>query len=478
MSDKIKKSKDKSSKKDLLKGSNLIEMLNHLMSHLAMPQPDMPSALKMIPLGHEINDEDFDDTDPVISKFKDMDGCQGVMRIIKLEPSQAIERLSNNIMELQNIRKASNLINIRKAFEAIKDFSFENSGSEQLKAVKLLDELYNNSENEQEKFAFAKAKRAVLAGNAEYIDAAAYRLQNVFANNVKNTNTRLAFIESGRTPEGVPYLKCPKARHQLGNAIDMPITSCRDNCIDSRTTQDGKVTCAYQDWLKTAADNHINVIARLDEMHPEDNQTNRLNLKDGERFNPSSLAIDTMTFEARMEEKLKQIKSKTKPINENIEGRLEDPKLLTGHQGLVGEGNMEDRLRKPVVASRSGIDPDEEINFGAQLEAKRDKLFVEKPIDERLEDASESNLGRHGEQKERAQDMNRAAWNLTKNTKVSPESDDTLGKQVSTRHESDEKADKTLSELLADAEFYYDDDEMEALCSTLEELLSEHHKGL
>jgi len=477
MSEKTK-TKDKSGKKDLLKGDNLIQMLSHLMGHLSMPKPDLSSALKLVPFGSEIHDEDFDPEDPIISKFKDMDGCNGVMRIIKLEPVQALERLSNNIMELQNVRKATNLINIRKAFESIKDFSFENSGAKQIEAVKILDELFDNASSDEERFAFSKAKRAVLAGSPEQIDAAAFRLQRVFAQNVTPSNTRLAFIESGRTPEGVPYLKCPKARHQLGNAIDMPITSCRDNCIDSRTTQDGRVSCAYQDWLKTAADNHINVISRLDEVHPEDNEINRLNLKDGERFNQRSLAIDAMTFEARMAEKLKQIKSKTKPSDANIEAQLEDSKLLTGHQGLVEKGNMENRLRNPVVASRAGIDPDEEINFGAQLEEKRQKLFVDKPIDERLEDASESNLGRHGEPTERPQDMNRKAWNLTKNTKVDSESEDNLGEQIATRHETDENSDKTLSELLADAEFYYDDDEMEALCSTLEELLSEHHKGL
>jgi hypothetical protein len=66
---------------------------------------------------------------------------------------------------------------------------------------------------------------------------------------------------------------------------------------------------------------------------------------------------------------------------------------------------------------------------------------------------------------------------LSKKTKVDPASDETLGEQVMTRHESDEDADMTLEQLLADAEHYYDDDEMEALVSTLEELLSKSHKG-
>jgi hypothetical protein len=36
---------------------------------------------------------------------------------------------------------------------------------------------------------------------------------------------------------------------------------------------------------------------------------------------------------------------------------------------------------------------------------------------------------------------------------------------------------ETIEELLADAEHYYSDDEMEVLVSTLEELLSKQHKG-
>jgi hypothetical protein len=381
---------------------------------------------------------------------------------------------------MEQIRTASKLINIRKAFETVKDFSFENSGSKQVKAIEFLDRLQNLTSSDSERYAFAKAKRAVLSGDAEQIDAAAYRLQSVFASEVKHPNVRVAFYENPRAQDEEPYQLCPKARHQVGHAVPMPVSSCRDNCIDSRITRDGKVSCAYQDWLERAADNHINVINRLDEVHPEDNAKNRLNLKDGERFNPQSMAIDLMTFEQRMADKLKNLKDskKSKSTDKNIEARLDEKSVLTGHQGLVGEGNMEDRLRKPVIASKAGINPEEEISFGAQLEAKRQKLYVDKTINDRLEEVSEPNLGRHGEPTERIQDVNvKKAWNLTKNTKVDSTKDENIGVQITTRHETDEDDDSTLEELLADAEHYYDDDEMEALVSTLEELLGKSHKG-
>jgi malate/lactate dehydrogenase len=140
---------------------------------------------------------------------------------------------------------------------------------------------------------------------------------------------------------------------------------------------------------------------------------------------------------------------------------------------------MENRLRKPTVASKhEGIDPSEEISFGAQLDAKRAKLYVDKPVNERLDEASEPNLGHHGEPEERMQDLSaRMAWNQSKFNKVDTESEDTFGKQLVTRHEVDEETAKTIEELLADAEHYYSDDEMEVLLSTLEELLSKQHKG-
>ena len=473
---------------DKIDGVKLLDMLkavlpalvNHISNHdHDDAKSNEKAAMPFMPFSEL--EEDLDHGDPMVSKFQnDMGGCDGMVKVVRMNPIMAAEKLANTINSLEQIKIASKLVNIRKAFETVKDFSFENTGSKQLKAVEILEKLQNLTDSDVERYAFTKAKRAVLSGNEGEIDAAAFRLQSVFASEVKHPNVRVAFYENPRAQDEEPYQLCPKARYQIGHAVPMPVSSCRDNCIDSRVTRDGKISCAYQDWLQTAADNHINVIARLDEVHPEDNAKNRLNLKDGERFNPASLAIDLMTFEQRMADKLNKIKDskKSKQVEKNIEARLGDKSVLTGHQGLVGEGNMEDRLRKPVIASKAGIDPEEEISFGAQLEAKRKKLFVEEPIQTRLDEVSEPNLGRHGEPQERIQDVNiKKAWNLSKKTKVNPESEETLGNQIVTRHEADEDEDMTLEQLLADAEHYYDDDEMEALVSTLEELLSKSHKG-
>lgn len=479
----MSKDKKDNTKHKHMDGMQLLDMLKSVLPALMefiSSNDNKTLNMPLMPLKN-LKDEDLDHEDPMVSSFnKDMGGCKG-LTVIELDPIMGAEKLAHTIENMEKVHYASKLVNLRKAFEVIKDFSFQNTGEKQIKALELLSKLEEQSQSDSEKYAFNKAKKAVLAGTEDQIDAAAYRLQKVFASNVKAPNLRVAFYENPRAQDEEPYQLCPKARHQVGHAVPMPISSCRDNCIDSRVTKDGKVSCAYQDWLKTAADNHINVINRLDEVHPETNAENRLNLKDGERFNERSMAIDHMTFEARMQEKLKNIKQskKTKTENDNIEAKLDNAKLLTGHQGLVGEGNMENRLRNPVIASKACIDPEEEISFGAQLEAKRNKaLFVDEPIQARLDEASEPNLGRHGEPTERIQDVNvKKAWNLSKNTKLEFESEDTLGTQVSTRHETDEMSDQTLEELLADAEHYYDEDEMEALLLTLEESLSKSHKG-
>jgi len=427
----------------------------------------------------ELEDDDFIDG-PAKHVFEDeLGGCKGI-KVIMLDP-MGPQRIMSAIEKIEQIRTAEKLTLVRTAFENIKRFAFEGGGDNQINALTLLDTLIKQAENDSEAYAFTKAKNAVLIGKEEFIDAAAFRLQNVFASHVKQPNVRIAYIENGRSQDGEAYQLCPKSKYQIGMTIPMPISSCRDNCIDSRTTKDGQVSCAYQDWLKFSADNQISAIERLDEMHPEDNRTNRLNLKDGERFVERNLAIDAMNFEQRMEEKLSKLKKpsrKKENPDENVESKLSKNEFY-GHKGEPEDTNMENRLRKPTVASKhEGIDPSEEISFGAQLDAKRAKLYVDKPINERLDEASEPYLGHHGEPEERMQDLSaRMAWNQSKFNKVDTESEDTFGKQLVTRHEVDEETAKTIEELLADAEHYYSDDEMEVLLSTLEELLSKQHKG-
>lgn len=424
----------------------------------------------------DIEDDDFADG-PATEVFRDdLGGCKG-MKVIMLDP-MGPQKLMAAIEKIEQIRTAEKLVNVRSAFENVKRFAFEGGGQNQVNALRLLDRLIKQADTDTELYAYTKAKNAVLAGTEEFIDAAAYRLQNVFASHVKQPNVRIAYFENGRSQDGEAYQLCPKSKYQIGTTIPMPISSCRDNCIDSRTTKDGQVSCAYQDWLKYSADNHISAIERLDEMHPEDNRTNRLNLKDGERFVERNLAIDAMNFEQRMEEKLSKLKKpsrKKENPDENVESKLSKNELY-GHQGEPEDKNMENRLR--TASKHEGIDPSEEISFGAQLDAKRAKLFVEKPLSERLDEASESNLGHHGEPEERMQDLSaRMAWNQSKFNKVDSDSEKTFGEQLMSRHEVDEDTAKTIEELLADAEHYYSDDEMEVLLSTLEELLSKHHTG-
>lgn len=460
------------------------DLQEHAEEHPDEGLHDLMLQPAMMPLKHLdiLEDEDYEQGNRFNIFKQDLGSAPGLIKIIRLNPDNACEKLAKCIDKMNKIVVAEHLSDVRRAYEMVKSFSENNDADYQVKALKLLNELTAKSQNDKERYAFVKAKKAVLSGESDSIDAAAFRLQNVFSSNIPQTNIRVAYYENPRAQDGEDYQLCPKARYQLGYAVPMPISSCRDNCIDSRTTKDGKVSCAYQDWLKHAADNHISTIERLDEVHPQVNAENKINLKDGERFNPNQLAIDLMNFEQRMSDKLKDIKPKKQSkveLDQNIEAKLDDAKLLTGHQGEVEERTMENRLRKPVVAYKhEGIDPAEEVNFGAQLDAKRAKLYVDEPINERLDEASEANLGRHGEPTMRIQDVNvKKAWNQSKFNKLDFESEDTLNTQLESRHEADLDSMQGLEELLADAEHYYTKDEMDVLMSTLEELLSKHHKG-
>jgi hypothetical protein len=181
--------------------------------------------------------------------------------------------------------------------------------------------------------------------------------------------------------------QCPKAVHQLGRAETMPISVCRDQCIDSRVQRDGKVACAYSDWTRLA-DTHQKAMARLESLRHPDNAKNSLNLKEGERSKPLTEA--ERSVEQRMEEDLKgDLKRGKKTSEDALEKQLDDVKLY-GHQGDADETVFSLNQRKASKKSKSGeIDAESSDNLGAQIEGKghtNDEDFGDETIEEMLED--------------------------------------------------------------------------------------------
>lgn len=430
-----------------------------------------------------LEDDDFDSKDPVVDTFKnDLGGTKGMVKIISIGPA-ASEKIAEIIEKLHNIRMANRLVGLRTAYSLIHKAKRGEGARYQAQAVQLLSRLSSDSIDASERLALVKAEKAILTGDDNHLDAAAYRVHEVFSGNVGHDNIRVAYLENPRGQSDEPYLLCPKARHQVGQALPMPISSCRDNCIDSHTTHEGKVTCAYSNWLKTAADNQVSALARLEEIHSPDNKKNLLTLMPDERYRKENLLEDSRTWELRMEDAVGRGQA-VGDNDKNWEARLEDTKQSkNGHKGDKGDNGleltMEERLRKPTLAQTKskGINPEKDAPLGGQIEDLRKKNTVpEIQVEEQLDGASEPNLGHHGDPKERVQDVFEKKASK-KVTKIDAESDDTIGKQIVKRHETDEDNDSTLEELLSDADLYFDDDEFDILTKTLEELLAQDRKG-
>jgi hypothetical protein len=122
---------------------------------------------------------------------------------------------------------------------------------------------------------------------------------------------------------------CPKGTAQIGYAVPMEVSKCRDNCIDSRVTPDGKITCAYEDWLTKVADNQESVMARLDGLVIAENEDDTLN--DISRPGPAEIEE---SIESRYEDddKLKEQNKKYKReelLEKSMEESMHDRKLNT-----------------------------------------------------------------------------------------------------------------------------------------------------
>ena len=166
----------------------------------------------------------------------------------------------------------------------------------------------------------------ILDGSSESIKFASSMIKTVFSSNVPKGNIKVAYTTLN-TQFGEPYLMCPKAQGVVGYGVPMETSKCRDNCIDSRTTRDGEVSCAYQDWLRVVADNQESVLARLDNQRITKNEDKTLN----EITRPGP--ADDESPREKIFEDSKELKEQNKYykreeiLTQSIESNLESRKL-------------------------------------------------------------------------------------------------------------------------------------------------------
>ncbi len=349
----------------LLGGGGLLKILEHVIP-LLQGLPTDGSGRDEIDNPFELlSDNDFDDEDPAVKHFSNEGGCKTVIKLIKVDP-QPFEKLSTLANNIAKIRFAHRMNIIRNTFSAIQAAMKGNEGGKkQLQAVEALEVLACDASSPAEQRQFLKARESVLAGTRDHLDAAAYRVREVFSSYIPKPNVRTAYTTLS-TQGNEPYLMCPKGTYVYGHAVPMEISKCRDNCVDSRATVEGGISCAYHEWLKKQADTQEAAWNRPDRWRNPENDKVLLTLAKGERSKP--ITKNEIWYEQRFDE----AGLHTVPVNGkdgdgvNREKQLDEtPAVNWGHQGKEKESD------RPAVkfagVGTDKIDADSSDTMGEQI---------------------------------------------------------------------------------------------------------------
>lgn len=281
----------------LINGTGLFHMLHDTINGLGKQMHEnrfMPADSPFFALSKS----DFDIDDPIVSKFFHTGGLDNAVKIIKLEPSEAHGKMVECYNSLYSFRTASVANNLRKAYNALQNaidssndavrleriankIQQRSSGYWQIETLNAIDEslkLANTAETKSLRY----ARDLVLSGDKDFYVIASKLVKSIFAEAYPKANTRVAYTTLS-TQDNEPFLMCPKGVYQGKHTVPMEVSKCRENCIDSRVSKDGVVSCAYQDWLKVAFEPHEKVMARLDVHRHPDNDENPMEIAEGER---------------------------------------------------------------------------------------------------------------------------------------------------------------------------------------------------
>lgn len=281
----------------LISGTGLFNMLHDTIAGLGKQLNEnrfMPADSPFFAL----TKSDFDVDDPIVSKFFDNGGLNNAVKVVKLNPSEAHGKMVECYNDLYSFRTSSVANNLRKAYNALQNaidstndavrieriankIDQRSSGFWQIETLNAIDEslkLANTSEIKTLRY----ARELVLSGDSDFYVTASKLVKSIFAEAYPKANTRVAYTTLS-TQDNEPFLMCPKGIYQGKHTVPMEVSKCRENCIDSRVSKDGVVSCAYQEWLNTAFEPHAKVMARLDVHRNPDNDLNPMEIAEGER---------------------------------------------------------------------------------------------------------------------------------------------------------------------------------------------------
>jgi len=281
----------------LINGTGLFRMLHDTIAGLGKQLDEkrfMPADSPFFAL----TKSDFDIDDPIVSKFFDNGGLNNAVKVVKLNPSEAHGKMIECYSNLYSFRTSFVANNLRKAYNALQNaidstndavrveriankIQQRSSGFWQIETLNAIDEslkLANTSELKTLRY----ARELVLSGDRDFYATASKLVKSIFAEAYPKANTRVAYTTLS-TQDNEPFLMCPKGIYQGKHTVPMEVSKCRENCIDSRVSKDGVVSCAYQEWLNTAFEPHAKVMARLDVYRHPDNDENPMEIAEGER---------------------------------------------------------------------------------------------------------------------------------------------------------------------------------------------------
>lgn len=405
--------------KQLIGGRGLAQILQDTIGNISKNL----SASPFIPVDSPfsmLRKSDFDLDDPVVAKFFDNGMMDDVVKIVRLPASESKVKLVECSDKLENIRKSYLRTYTRIAYNALQNAS--NNSNDAVKMERVASNLENKStgrwqlealENIDQCFKFATtsdcenlkvARELALVGEKDYFETSSDLVKSIFENLTPKPNTRVAYTTLG-TQDNEPYLLCPKGNFQGKYAVPMEVSKCRENCIDSRVSKDGTVTCNYEAWLKQAFEPQNKVLGRLDVHSPNNEEgIHKLNLEEGERS--KKLTEGEFGTEFRLthsEQGVNKYRNSDKNYEDSIEKQLSDRKASEW-------GHVQDD--KPKMAPRQAqsdgmktintqLEPSRKQQKGNEfLEALLNKLNrVEFNTDESLEE----NLNEDGLQAHRGE---------------------------------------------------------------------------
>lgn len=352
----------------LINGTGLFHMLHDTINGLGKQLNEnrfMPADSPFFAL----TKSDFDIDDPIVSKFFGNGGLDNAVKIIKLQPSEAHGKMVECYNSLYSFRTASVANNLRKAYNALQNaidstndavrleriankIQQKSSGYWQIETLNAIDESLKLS-NASETKALSYARDLVLSGDKDFYKTASKLVKSIFAEAYPKANTRVAYTTLG-TQDNEPFLMCPKGIYQGKHTVPMEVSKCRENCIDSRVSKDGVVTCAYQDWLNASFEPHAKVMARLDVHRNPDNDLNPMEIAEGERGH--KLKDTDFGYEARFDNSDRGANKQRNKQNltESREKQLED--LKSNSYGHTREDEPRKRPKQAQTNSTKVIE--------------------------------------------------------------------------------------------------------------------------